>query len=97
MSVTATGVAILSCKLRTHPDADPGFARPGAGKLPTVLAAAAKRVRTHRWTRPPSMRERPEWMRGEASVPRLGSFSTRSTASKPNSIRLPPSQNPKLA
>ena len=40
--VSATGVAISSCKLRTRPGADRGFARPSAGKQRTVLAAAAK-------------------------------------------------------
>ena len=38
--VIATGVAILSRKLRTRPDAERGFARPSAGKLPTAPAAA---------------------------------------------------------
>ena len=43
MLLSAPGVAILSCERRTHPDADRGFGRRVAGKLPTVLAAAAKR------------------------------------------------------
>jgi nicotinamidase-related amidase len=42
MLVSAPGVAISSCKLRTRQDADRGFARPDAGKRPTVLAAAAE-------------------------------------------------------
>ena len=45
--VIATGVAILSCKLRTRPDAAPGFARPNARRPRTVLVVAAAKARAN--------------------------------------------------